>query len=151
MIEGAAKRPKPPTSPSQSDQLAFVLNRLEELEGKLDTKEASLEDAHRNLVMWDMKVALAIRVFALIGALCVLVFLGFVVVWGIKTSHYWPLPFLNVPQGYAIALVTAPIVSITTITGGLLAAAFVRKREQDIQTATDTILDAVKNQVPKGT
>ena len=111
------------------DELNQLREKLYELEDRVSSKEMSLEDHLRTLQIRETEQRIQIRQLVLIIAVFVLLFMAYIAVHGMFKAMLGP--FLTVPSTYAIALIVAPLASITTISVALLVGAFRRFKQSD--------------------
>lgn len=116
--------------------------RLSDLEERVSSGEMSLEDQLRTLLIREAEQRIQIRQFVLIIGVVVLVLMA---ILGAHAMHKVMLgSLLTVPRSYAIALIIAPVASITTITVALLVGAFRRFKESDADSLAGVAVDATK-------
>ncbi|WP_273283207.1 hypothetical protein [Pseudooceanicola atlanticus] len=117
----------PPVDPDLSQRDPTRDKRREELEFELLEAEAKLKQlAHREIgqryvIKW---VAVVSGVLVIIGMACALTHLVHKVFWG---------PFVFASPAFTVAMIVAPIASITTITVALFVGAFRRFEDKDLE------------------
>lgn len=111
------------------EELNQLREKLYELEDRVSSKEMSLEDQLRTLQIRETEQRIQIRQLVLIIGVAVLVVMAILAAHSMHKVMWGHI--LTVPRSYAIALIVAPIASITTITVALLVGAFRRFRESD--------------------
>ena len=113
----------PDMTPSDASRDA----RREELEFELLEAEAALkrhasrDHGQRYLIKW---IAVVSGVFVIIGMALALTHLVHKVFWG---------PFIFASPAFTVAMIVAPIISITTITVALFVGAFRRFEDKDLE------------------
>lgn len=123
-------------------ELNRVRDNLLALEARVAAKEMSVSDHLRNIEIKEAEQRIEIRQFVLIICVSVIVFMG---ILAAHTSHRVMVEWvLTVPRSYAIAVVVAPIVSITTITVALLFGAFRRFKASDLDHLPTVVGEAAK-------
>jgi len=111
------------------DELNQLREKLYELEDRVSSKEMSLEDELRTLQIRETAQRIQIRQFVLFIGVAVLVVMAFLAAHFMHKIMWGHL--LTVPRSFAVALIVAPIASITTVTVALLVGAFRRFKESD--------------------
>lgn len=139
--------PPPQGAEAPTADLERVWKKLAEHEDRLDSRVTSAEAKLQVALRWDTWIAVLGKALALVVSVAVIVFMMCFAWRGLELARLWVTPFLGVPKAYAIALVVAPIVSITTVTGGLLAAAFFKNKSDEASNAADGALDLAKRTV----
>ena len=120
----------PPIDDTPSTDSSRLLERAElealDAESKLRTL-AHLEIGQRYRIKW----------IALITALSVIIGMSFLM--GHLIHHVFRGPFMFVNAAFSVAMLAAPILSITTITVALLVGAFRKFEEKDLENAGSTM------------
>lgn len=125
-----------PGEPERSDEYDFnaavydqLAGRLDELEGRLTGRLLTAEDKERDLRLQEIEQRMAIRRWTARLAALTVVMMCLLVGW---TKYSYGLMWLILaPKAYVIALIVAPILSVTTITVALLLGAFRRFKDDD--------------------
>lgn len=126
------------------DEYLRLQRQVYELEDRISSKEMSLEDQLRSSLIREAEQRILIRKIVIGICVVVLVFMGFL---GLHATHqvqsqwFWNL---TIPQAYLIALLVAPIASISVVTVALLVGAFRQFREGDSSSLTGAVSDWTK-------
>ncbi|MVO18131.1 hypothetical protein [Parasedimentitalea huanghaiensis] len=131
-----------PNRPSNTDQIDYLVNRLSELEDKVDAREASLEDQLRTLQIREAEQRIQIKQLVLVISVSVLVVMTYLILHAMHKVMMGPV--LTVPRIYAMSLILAPVASITTITVALLVGSFRRFKPSDSDALVGMATEAAK-------
>ena len=142
---------EPPKPPGLEDEVQFLRERLAELADKVDDDQVSLANQQRTLTIKELEQRIEQRQIALIPGVCVMVLMAVLAAHGMHKVLFEPRllgvkigAYLTVPSAYAIALIIAPIVSITTIGIALLIGTFRGFKDKDTNDLPSLIVEAGK-------
>ncbi|SDW76940.1 hypothetical protein SAMN05444358_1011709 [Ruegeria halocynthiae] len=127
----------PPIDPDLEPEGPSRENRREELEYELLEAEAAISKLARR----EIGQRYAIKWIAVVSGVVVIVGMA-AILWHLVHSAFWG-PFLFASPAFSVAMVVAPITSITTITVALFVGAFRKFEEKDLETMGNGVSGAV--------
>jgi|GEM_PF-4572452 len=135
---------EPPQPEENLNNEAFdhLRKRIFELEDRFAEKDTSLDDQHRRLLIREIEQKIQLRQLMVVVAIAVLIVMSLTLAHGMHKVMWGP--FLTVPRMYAVALVAAPIVSITTIMTVLLVGTFRGVKDRDSESLASAASDALR-------
>lgn len=126
-------------SEDKVNDLLTRLQRLEDAEGANDTDaDAELREQQ----IREIKTRIWMRWIVLAVSVIMIGFMGLIMAH--QLHHIFAWKFLAVPRSFAIALVVAPSVSMTTVTVALLVGAFRNYKDSDDQNFSSVAIEGAK-------
>lgn len=104
--------------------------RIADLEARLANNDLSEESKIRGLLISEIKQRILIRRVAVTIAIAVILFMAYFLAHAVH-KYFW-LKMLLIPQSIIVAMLIAPIISITTLSVLLIIGAFRRFNDDDM-------------------
>ena len=139
--------PEPETSVS-NEAFEQLRQRVVELEERAETDDVSLEAQHRQLLIQEIEQRIQFRQLVLILGVAVMVAMVMIIAHGMHKIMWFH--FVTVPETYAVVLILAPTISVTTVMVTLLIGAFRRFKDGDADNIPSLAVEGVR-QAANGT